>query len=469
MHVKENKDINGNLISYRLICSGRDAYSGKHKNYTKTWKIPIGMISKKEISHALNKAKYEFEEEVEKLSNGIHIVDENPLFEEFANEWLENILRRKEESFNYYKDSKQHLKVIIPFFKNDRLKNIGPNKIQKFYDFLSGSTYEKQVVVVKKSIKELIKYKEQHKIADNIGINRLTLRIASNVGNQISVATAREISKYFNVPIDRYFDITTTNCRYSKATINGIRTTLVMILAEAKRRMLIEQNYATKEYTKKLDGNVKQKKIFSETEAKQFIQCILEEKDMRRKISLALFIFLGLRKAEVAGMSFNCIDFENNLIHVKLNNIYAGSQFGIKIKSPKTKNSNRTIVMPQKLAELLLDYKMWWEEQKRLHGDLWENSNFLFLQDNGNVINPCTLAQWVTKFEIENGFDHVSCHGLRHTATTLMIKSGIPIKVVSAILGHASPEFTLKVYTHIMEGQPEEASIIYNNFLCGVN
>ena len=469
MYVEERKDKNGDIISYRLICSGKDAYSGKHKNYTKTWKIPIGMTSKKEISHALNKAKYEFEEEVEKASNGIHIVDENPLFEDYAKNWVEGILRRKEESYNYYKDCKEHLKTIIPFFKNYRLKNIGPSKFQEFYDYLSSRTYDKQVVKVKQSIKELIKYKEQHKIADDIGINRLTLRTASNIGNQVSIATARAISKYFNVPIDRYFEITNTECRYSKATIRGIRTTLVMILAQAKRTMLIEQNYATKEYTKKLEGKEKQKNIFNENEAKRFIQCLFSENNIRRKASLALFIFLGLRKAEVAGMSFDCIDFDKNLIHVKLNNIYAGSQFGIKIKSPKTKKSNRTIVMPQKLAEILKEYKVWWEEQKILHGDLWESSNFLFLQDNGNVINPCTLAQWVTKFEIENGFEHVSCHGLRHTATTLMIKSGIPIKVVSAILGHASPEFTLKVYTHIMEGQPEEASIIYNNFLCGVN
>ena len=104
MHVEERKDKNGDIISYRLICSGKDAYSGKHKNYTKTWKIPIGMTSKKEISHALNKAKYEFEEEVEKASNGIHIVDENPLFEDYAKNWVEGILRRKEESYNYYKD-----------------------------------------------------------------------------------------------------------------------------------------------------------------------------------------------------------------------------------------------------------------------------------------------------------------------------------------------------------------------------
>lgn len=47
MYVEERKDKKGNLISYRLICSGKDMYSGKHKNYTKTWKIPTTLTGKK--------------------------------------------------------------------------------------------------------------------------------------------------------------------------------------------------------------------------------------------------------------------------------------------------------------------------------------------------------------------------------------------------------------------------------------
>ena len=468
MHKEERRNKNGELISIRFFCSGKDPITEKSKLYSKTWKVRKGM-SASELRKEKLKAEIEFQEEVEKLSCGIKIIDENPLFEDYAKEWHEKILGRQEDSYNYYNSTGQHLNIIIPFFKGDRLKNIGPNKIQKFYDFISASTYEKQKVIVKSSIKELIKYKEQHKIADKIGINRLTLRMASNIGNSVSIATAREICKYFNVPIDKYFNITTTKCRYSKATMDGIKRTLVMILAEAKRTMLVEQNYATKEYTKPLKGKVKEKKVFSEQEAKRFINCIKEEQDLRKKASLALFIFLGLRKGEVAGTSFECIDFENNTIEIKYNVIYAGTKFGVVVTSPKTKNSNRTLVMPQQLADILAEYKIWWEEQKMIHGDLWDNSNFLFLQDKGTVINPCTLSQWVSQFEIEHGFEHASCHQLRHSSCCLMIKSGIPIKVVSAILGHSSPEFTLKVYTHIMEGQPEDASIIYNNFLCCEN
>ncbi len=466
MYVEARRNKYGELISYRLICSGKDYYTGKHMNYTKTWKIPKN-LTKSKVEHELDKVKYEFEEEVEKKSSGRFTEKKNSMFEEFANKWHGKILKRNEDSYCYHNDVEQHLKVIIPYFKGLKIRSIGPDKIQDFYDDISASTYDKQVVIVKKSIKELIEYKQQHKIAESIGINRLTLRMASNIGNQVSMATAKAVCKYFNVPIEKYFEITTTKCRYSKATIAGIRRTLKMIFAEAKRQQYVDENFTTKDYTKPFKVTTTAKTIYNQDEAKQFVKCIENESDLRRKASLAMFIFLGLRKGEVAGMTFNAIDFEANTLSVRQNRVYAGKNFGIKNKRPKTETSIRTISMPKKLAEILLEYKQWWLEQKTLHGDLWAKSNLLFLQDCGEGINPCTLAQWVTKFEIENDFKHVSCHGLRHTATTLMIKSGIPIKVVSYILGHSSPAFTLSVYTHLMEGQPEEASITYNDFLCG--
>lgn len=470
MYVEERKDKKGNLISYRLICSGKDLYSGKHKNYTKTWKIPTTLTGKKDIERALNKVKVEFQEEVERLSLGIQTQDKKVMFSDFANEWLENILKRNPDAYTYYKSSKQYLKIIIPYFAKYLINNIGPDLIQKFNDELASKTYKKQIVIVKNSINELIEETNQHKckIAENIGINRLTLRIASQIGNQVSMTTAKAICKYFNVPISKYFDITTTDCRYSKATISGISTTLVMILAEAKRLRLVEQNYATKEYIKRPKGTKKQKEVFSQDEAREFVKCILNEEDPRKKAVLSIFIFTGLRKGEVAGLKFEDIDFDKKTLSVNRNNIYV-SGFGVKIKSPKTKASKRTISMPQTLVDILNEYKIWWNEEKVLHGDLWLNSDYLFMQDNGQPINPCTIGQWVTKFELKHGFKHVPCHSLRHTATSLMIGSGIPLKVVSTILGHTSEAFTLQVYTHVLQGQQEQASITYNNFLCGNN
>ena len=308
----------------------------------------------------------------------------------------------------------------------------------------------------------------KEKTAEIIGISRHTLRLACQIGKRVDYSTANKICKYFNVPINRYFEVSTSTQRYSKATIMGIKTTLVMILQEAKRRQLIEHNDATKSYTTFKTGSIKQKEVYSEDEAKLFIKLALEEKDLRKRAILITLIGLGLRKGEIVALNWNNIDFNKNILAVNENAVYV-SDFGVKLKSPKTKKSKRIIYMPKMVADVLLEYKDWWNEQKELHGDLWASTDYLYLQDNGKIINPCTVNDWVTKFESKHGLKHIPCHSLRHQCTCLMINSGVPIKVASQILGHSSVSFTLEVYNHIMQGQEQQASEIYNNFLSSIN
>jgi integrase len=48
--------------------------------------------------------------------------------------------------------------------------------------------------------------------------------------------------------------------------------------------------------------------------------------------------------------------------------------------------------------------------------------------------------------------------GLRHTHATLAIKAGVPVKVVSERLGHASTSFTMDTYAHVLPGMQEDAA-----------
>ena len=52
--------------------------------------------------------------------------------------------------------------------------------------------------------------------------------------------------------------------------------------------------------------------------------------------------------------------------------------------------------------------------------------------------------------ERENG-----CHALRHFFASTALHEGETIKAVSEYLGHADPGFTLRTYTHLMEGSSE--------------
>jgi integrase len=47
------------------------------------------------------------------------------------------------------------------------------------------------------------------------------------------------------------------------------------------------------------------------------------------------------------------------------------------------------------------------------------------------------------------GFDGLAPHALRHTAASLAISAGAHVVAVSHLLGHASPNVTLAVYSHL--------------------
>ena len=72
-------------------------------------------------------------------------------------------------------------------------------------------------------------------------------------------------------------------------------------------------------------------------------------------------------------------------------------------------------------------------------------------------IYPHTLGYWLRTFEIENGFKHVSCHGLRHTYCSLLLSQNVPIQTVSKYMGHSDSTVTLKVYSHFIPDTQDKA------------
>jgi integrase len=56
------------------------------------------------------------------------------------------------------------------------------------------------------------------------------------------------------------------------------------------------------------------------------------------------------------------------------------------------------------------------------------------------------------------GLPRVRFHDLRHTYATLALRDGVPVKVVSETLGHASITLTLDTYSHVLPDMQEDAA-----------
>jgi integrase len=51
----------------------------------------------------------------------------------------------------------------------------------------------------------------------------------------------------------------------------------------------------------------------------------------------------------------------------------------------------------------------------------------------------------------------IRLHDLRHSHGSLLIREGVPVKVVSELLGHANIVFTMETYQHVLPGMQADA------------
>lgn len=68
------------------------------------------------------------------------------------------------------------------------------------------------------------------------------------------------------------------------------------------------------------------------------------------------------------------------------------------------------------------------------------------------------ISQAFERLVTRAGVPRIRLHDLRHTHATLLLKAGVPVKVVSERLGHAKPAFTIETYQHVLPGMQAEAA-----------
>jgi integrase len=56
------------------------------------------------------------------------------------------------------------------------------------------------------------------------------------------------------------------------------------------------------------------------------------------------------------------------------------------------------------------------------------------------------------------GLPPLRLHDLRHSAATLWLEAGLPLKLVQELLGHASMAITADVYSHILPAYRRQAA-----------
>ncbi len=208
----------------------------------------------------------------------------------------------------------------------------------------------------------------------------------------------------------------------------------------------------------------------------------LKHNSVDRRWMRLFYVLLGtgMRIGELTGLQWNCVDFENNIIHIRHNLVYfphqittdkAGNKCYYEMHDLKTSASLRDIPMFGFVREMLLEEKQWQEETGThctmpvigTDGIVYQDFCFFnrfYRPHDGATLTSKVLARIIRDCNcmVSTGkmpgviIPTFGCHVLRHTAATRLIEYGISPVVVQAFLGHADVSTTMSVYVTVTEG-----------------
>ena len=81
-------------------------------------------------------------------------------------------------------------------------------------------------------------------------------------------------------------------------------------------------------------------------------------------------------------------------------------------------------------------------------GSKWHDLDLVFTTEVGTPYEGRNLTRTLHRTLRSLGFETMGVHALRHTFATRAVESGIDIRTVSEILGHANISLTLQLYAH---------------------
>jgi integrase len=246
----------------------------------------------------------------------------------------------------------------------------------------------------------------------------------------------------------------------SSTTVHGIHSMLHRALKDALQMGLLNRNVS--EMLKPPRRSNREMMPLSVIEMQRFLEVV---RDDRFYALYVLALSTGMREGELLGLRWQDVDLPRHIVQVRMNVQETLGRYII--AETKTAYSRRTVALTQAAVDALAEH---WQKQQLAKiemGSMWTDHDLVFPNGYGGIMIPHNITKRSFKrYLVKAGLSRdVRFHDLRHTAATLLLASGVNVKVVSEMLGHSNVSITLRIYAHVLPHMQQSAVAAIDNLL----
>lgn len=236
----------------------------------------------------------------------------------------------------------------------------------------------------------------------------------------------------------------------------------------------LEWDVLTQNPTKGIKEPKREKKkvdYYNEEELNHLME-VLDNCYPKHRIVIKLAAIGGMRRAEIAGIREESINYDEGYIYVDKQLRYSRNDKKFYLAAVKNKKPRKVFFSEKFMKELKIyhtDFKARRMELGNIWRGIYDNEgdmvNILLTKENGYPTHINSIGNEWSKIIKRHNLKPISFHQLRHSCASLMVKKGINFKVIQERLGHANIGITLDLYSHLEEEQHIKSASVFDGIL----
>lgn len=226
-------------------------------------------------------------------------------------------------------------------------------------------------------------------------------------------------------------------------TVRYMHTTIHKALRDAERKELVMRNVADAADPPRLDRDRREMQTWTAQQLSDFLNGMSDHEIFA---AFLLCATTGMRRGEVLGLRWVDVDWGRARISVR--QTVTSVNYRLVVGEPKTARSRRSIALDSTTLRYLRTHEERQMVAREQLGVGFEDQGLVFCRADGSPIHPDYMSQTFGYAISRLRLPRIRLHDLRHTHATLGLAAGVPAKVMSDRLGHATVAFTQDVYMH---------------------